>query len=554
MNLPAKRCAIYTRKSSEEGLDMSFNSLDAQRAACEAYILSQVHEGWTAIPTMYDDGGFSGGNMERPGLKRLLASISAGQVDTVVVYKVDRLTRSLADFAKIVETFDSKGVSFVSVTQQFNTTSSMGRLTLNVLLSFAQFEREVTGERIRDKVAASKKQGIWMGGKVPLGYDLGQRELIVNPAEAEQVREIFRQYLRLGSVLELAEHLRAAGVRSKQWTSRKGVASGGAVFSRGGLYYLLASPIYRGKIVHKGKVHDGLHEAIIDEETWAATRAMMKSREPNRKGNRTSDAQRFLQGLLFLPDGRRLSPTHTTKESRRYSYYFADGDTTSGAEPVRLPAVELEGAVLGALRSFLQNPLALSEHFQVLPIRDTQRLFASAQEKALRIAGVATSASRVLVRSLLHRVNVQNGELNIAIKRSGIGTELLYLPVAQSDEKPISLRVPFEIRRRGREVRLIITGNPAADNPPSSSLIRAVAMARDWADRIAAGEVFELNQLAREYGIERSYAQKVFRCVALSPRQVEAILRGQHDPGLTFVAATADIPLEWHLQSLGRSA
>ena len=248
-------CAIYTRKSSEEGLEQSFNSLQAQREACEAYVLSQKHEGWQVLPTLYDDGGFSGGNMERPGLKQLLADISSGRVSTVVVYKVDRLTRSLTDFARIVETFDARGVSFVSVTQQFNTTTSMGRLTLNVLLSFAQFEREVTGERIRDKVAASKKKGMWMGGNIPLGYDLKDRNLIINSQEAAQVRLIFREYVRLGSVFELYEWLKDKGIRSKVRTASTGRKLGGSVLSRGTLYHLLSNPLYIGKIAHKGKIY-----------------------------------------------------------------------------------------------------------------------------------------------------------------------------------------------------------------------------------------------------------------------------------------------------------
>ena len=245
------RCAVYTRKSSEEGLDQSFNSLHAQREACEAYVLSQKHEGWEVAPTEYDDGGFSGGNMDRPGLKKLLADIAARRVDTVVVYKVDRLTRSLADFAKIVEQFDGQGVSFVSVTQQFNTTSSMGRLTLNVLLSFAQFEREVTGERIRDKIAASKRKGMWMGGSVPLGYDLNNRTLTVNEAEAEQVRTIYETYLELGCVSRLRDRLEELGIRSKSRISGTGRASGNAVFSRGSLYEMLQNPLYLGEIRHK---------------------------------------------------------------------------------------------------------------------------------------------------------------------------------------------------------------------------------------------------------------------------------------------------------------
>jgi DNA invertase Pin-like site-specific DNA recombinase len=271
MNTGAKRtvrCAVYTRKSSEEGLEQSFNSLDAQREACEAYILSQRQEGWRVIETAYDDGGYSGGSMERPALKQLLADIDARKVDIVVVYKVDRLTRSLADFARIVQVFDSRNVSFVSVTQQFNTTSSMGRLTLNVLLSFAQFEREVTGERIRDKIAASKRKGMWMGGRVPLGYDLKDRKLIVNPAEAKQVQEIFRSYLEVGCVRKLRTHLEQRRALSKVRISPSGQKAGGGSHSRGALYKLLANRTYIGEISHKEKAYPGEHEAIIDRELW----------------------------------------------------------------------------------------------------------------------------------------------------------------------------------------------------------------------------------------------------------------------------------------------
>jgi DNA invertase Pin-like site-specific DNA recombinase len=260
------RCAIYTRKSSEEGLEQSFNSLDAQREACCAYVLSQKHEGWTALDDRYDDGGFSGGTMERPALQQLLSDILAGKVNTVVVYKVDRLTRSLNDFSKIIEVFDSHGVSFVSVTQAFNTTTSMGRLTLNVLLSFAQFEREVTGERIRDKVAASKKKGMWMGGAIPLGYDCVGHKLIVNPEDADTVIEIFRQYLCLGSVMKLKKHLEQEQILSKVRTSKDGNTSGGATYSRGALYHLLNNRVYIGEIVHRGQSYPGQHEAIVPQE------------------------------------------------------------------------------------------------------------------------------------------------------------------------------------------------------------------------------------------------------------------------------------------------
>jgi DNA invertase Pin-like site-specific DNA recombinase len=256
------RCAIYTRKSTEEGLEQEFNSLDAQREACAAYILSQRHEGWSALPGFYDDGGFSGGNMQRPGLVKLMADVATGKVDVIVVYKVDRLTRSLADFAKIVDVLDAAGASFVSVTQSFNTTTSMGRLTLNVLLSFAQFEREVTGERIRDKIAASKRKGMWMGGPVPLGYDVFDRKLIVNDVEAEQIRHIMERYLALGSVRSLADELATIGYRTKLRPLRNGTSLGGVPFSRGGLFHLLANCVYTGEVRHKGQTYAGAHDPI----------------------------------------------------------------------------------------------------------------------------------------------------------------------------------------------------------------------------------------------------------------------------------------------------
>ena len=283
------RCAIYTRKSSEEGLEQSFNSLHAQREACEAYVLSQVGEGWTALKETYDDGGFSGGSMERPGLAKLLADIAGGKIDVVVVYKVDRLTRALADFAKIVEAFDARGVSFVSVTQAFNTTTSMGRLTLNVLLSFAQFEREVTGERIRDKIAASKAKGMWMGGMIPLGYDLGDRKLVVNPAEAEIVRQVFNGYLRSASAKDLVAKLAAAGVRSKAWTTRDGKCLGGVIMRRGAIYHILQSRLYLGEIVHKGQAHPGQHEALVSQELFDAVAAKLTG-QATRKRERPARA------------------------------------------------------------------------------------------------------------------------------------------------------------------------------------------------------------------------------------------------------------------------
>jgi site-specific DNA recombinase len=317
------RCAIYTRKSSEEGLEQDFNSLDAQREACEAYILSQKHEGWAALPQMYDDGGISGGTMERPALQRLLADIKTGKIDNVVVYKVDRLTRSLGDFAKIVEVFDRHRVSFVSITQSFNTTTSMGRLTLNMLLSFAQFEREVTGERIRDKIAASKQKGMWMGGLPPLGYAVADRKLVIREDEAETVRHIYRRYADFGSVRALKQELDAAGILSKRRVDRLGRETGGGPLARGALYLMLQNRIYRGETVHKGASYPGEHEAIVDAELWQTVQALLAENRVERRTGRQAAEPSLLAGLLHDDAGERMTPTHANKKGTRYRYFRA---------------------------------------------------------------------------------------------------------------------------------------------------------------------------------------------------------------------------------------
>ncbi len=334
MSMPDKprrklRCAIYTRKSSDEGLEQDFNSLDAQREACEAYIISQKHEGWTCLPDQYDDGGISGGTLERPALQRLLADIEARKVDVVVVYKVDRLTRALADFAKIVEIFDAQSVSFVSVTQQFNTTSSMGRLTLNVLLSFAQFEREVTAERIRDKIAASKKKGMWMGGTVPLGYDARDRTLVINEPEAETVRTLFRLYLELGNVRLVTEEANRRGLRSKLRENLNSRMRGGLPFYRGHIYTILTNPVYIGRIPHKKETYPGLHPAIIDQETWTSVQRMMDGHRVDRRNGINAKHPSPLAGNLFDDKGTPFTPTHAVKNGKRYRYYVERDATQS---------------------------------------------------------------------------------------------------------------------------------------------------------------------------------------------------------------------------------
>ena len=355
MKLPTVYCAIYTRKSSEEGLEQGFNYLDAQREACAAFVLSQKALGWQVLPETYDDGGYSGGNVERPALQRLLANIAAKRIKVVVVYKVDRLTRSLADFAKMVELFAAQGVSFVSVTQQFNTTSSMGRSTLNVLLSFAQFEREVTGERIRDKIAASKRKGMWMGGVAPIGYVPNERTLAIDEAQAPRVREIYRLYLELRCVRSLQVELVQRGWVTPERITRRADAGGGRPFSRGHLYRILGNPIYIGQIVHKDEVYAGNHPAVIEPALWQEVQARLAA---NRQGHRVranAASPSPLAGLVFDDRGARLTPSHAQKGSRRYRYYVGPGQPDAVKPALRIPAQELEDAVARALIGLLKD-------------------------------------------------------------------------------------------------------------------------------------------------------------------------------------------------------
>ena len=349
MTTPKLRCAVYTRKSTDEGLDKEFNTLDAQREACEAYVASQRSEGWVLLHDHYDDGGFSGGTLERPALKRLLADIEEGRVDVVVVYKIDRLSRSLMDFAKLVEVFDRGGVTFVSVTQSFNTTTSMGRLTLNILLSFAQFEREVIGERIRDKFAASRKRGMWMGGNVPLGYRVENRKLLVHEPDAEIVRMIFRRFIETGSATVLAKAIRQEGLTKKS----------GKPIDKGFLYKLLNSRTYIGEVMHKGDVYPGEHQAIIDRATWEKVHRILVESPRKRAARTRASTPALLKGLIFGPTGCAMTPTHTRRGDKLYRYYVSQAVLKHGRDacPVgRLSAAEVEGAVVAQVRGLLREP------------------------------------------------------------------------------------------------------------------------------------------------------------------------------------------------------
>jgi len=434
-NSPVRRCAVYTRKSSEEGLEQNFNSLHAQREACEAFIKSQQNEGWRVIKTAYDDGGLSGATMERPALQRLLSDIREGHIDVVVVYKVDRLTRSLADFAKMVESFDAHGVSFVAVTQHFNTTTSMGRLTLNVLLSFAQFEREVTGERIRDKIAASKRKGIWMGGIAPLGYDVRERRLVVNHTEAETLRDIFRRYLELGSVRLLKAELDRRGIRSKVRVAQNGSRSGGQLFSRGALYELLANPVYVGEIRHKGVSHPGQHQAIVERAEWERTQRQLREHAVRRHTSTTKVVPSPLTGKLFDQAGERLTPSHALKGGRRYRYYVSRSlmkGTAGQAKGWRLPAAEIERSVTEVLGMILEDPSAIAataEEADVAPSRFPALLEAARASRQL-LASEADAAA--MLAALVERVELREDGMRLSFR--------VAIPIAGGDDSAVCER------------------------------------------------------------------------------------------------------------------
>ena len=417
----AFRCAIYTRKSSEEGLEQDFNSLHAQRESCDAYIKSQRHEGWVPLPALYDDGGYSGGSTERPALKRLLADIQSHLIDVVVVYKVDRLTRSLADFAKIVEIFDAAGVSFVSVTQQFNTTTSMGRLTLNVLLSFAQFEREVTGERIRDKIAASKQKGMWMGGWVPIGYDRKDRTLTINETEALTVRTIFDLFLKLKNVQRVQTELMRLNLTTKPYATPRGRAIGGLSFARGHIYKILSNPLYMGEIEHRGVRYPGQHPPLIDAATWDAVQAQLATNHHENRARTNAKSKSLLAGLIYDDAGNRLVSSHATKNGKRYRYYVTPEATGRSAAAARVPKLRLPATMIDELlrvklQSFLTDKVQISNLLRETRCRPAE--IGSGLGIASELADSLTSSSPMAqgVADLLARVTVSRTNLKISIK------------------------------------------------------------------------------------------------------------------------------------------
>jgi DNA invertase Pin-like site-specific DNA recombinase len=520
------RCAIYTRKSSEHGLEQDFNSLHAQRESAEAYIKSQAHEGWRLIRTAYDDGGLSGGTTERPALQCLLADIAANLID---VDKVDRLTRSLTDFAKLVEIFESRGVSFVSVTQQFNTTTSMGRLTLNVLLSFAQFEREVAGERIRDKFAASRRKGMWMGGNIPLGYDVAGRRLVVNAAEAKTVKLIFERYLDLGCVRALQAELDRLGIRSKRRVAETGRSIGGGPFGRGALYYLLRNRVYRGEAVHKGVAHPGEHDAIIAEDLWETVQTKLSAHaSKQRKGRAESGA--LLMGLLFDDRGNRMSPSHTTRKGGRYRYYVSQallqGRKKEAGSIARIGAQELERIVVEAIRRTFAD-------------RHADR---TAIPNGTSAGDVYDQSARDMVSRQVERIVVHAMEVEVVLQTRDAASPSL----GADGEASRILRVPMPGRRLRDRKDIIIPGD--ARTPPrrlDRSLVLAVARGRTWAAALRQGKYADTAEIAGKCELSEAYVRRILRLAFLAPDIVESIAEGRQPRGLTLHRLLGPVPFAW---------
>ncbi|MBF0370487.1 MAG: recombinase family protein [Magnetococcales bacterium] len=427
---PKVRCAIYTRKSTDEGLDMEFNTLDAQREACENYIASQKAEGWTPVPDRYDDGGFSGGSLERPALKRLLTDIETDRIDCVVVYKIDRLTRSLMDFSKLVEIFERGKVTFVSVTQHFNTTSSMGRLTLNILLSFSQFERELAAERIRDKFAASRKRGIWMGGHPPLGYDVQDRKLVINDAEADLVRHIFKRYIQIGSTTTLTQELAEAGHQSKSWVTTSGKSRGGKPFNKGTLLKILNNRVYIGEAVHKEVSYPGEHKAIINKTDWDRVHSILEINAPRRANRTRAQTAAPLKGILRCGScGRAMKPSHTRKGGRLYRYYTCQNALKNGHDACPLKTVaarEIEGIVLGQLQTLTRTPEMVAKTWKAAKIDEdwvTEREIIEALQSLEPVwEALFPGEQHRLVQLLVDRVTVNMNEIEVRLRGEGLET------------------------------------------------------------------------------------------------------------------------------------
>jgi site-specific DNA recombinase len=525
-------CAVYTRKSSDDGLEQEFNSLQAQREAAAAYIKSQQHEGWRLLAANYDDGGYSGANLERPALKRLMADIRAGKVQTVVVYKVDRLTRSLSDFARLIELFEARQVSFVSVTQQFNTTTSMGRLMLNVLLSFAQFEREVIGERIRDKIAASKRKGMWMGGTPPIGYRLKQQKLWVDHKQAQVVRHIFRRYTALKSVAKLCRELEAQGYRTKPFTSVAGRSYGRKAFTRGHLYRILQNRVYLGEVSHKDANHPGVHAAIVGRVLWGQVHKVMASNRRAASTGMRCESNSLFQGLVFDDAGNRMSPAHANKAGRRYRYYVSQAllqqrKESAGSLP-RLAAYDFE---------------------KLVSDRIGEVLGADARMKAaLSKLGWNNAPDRQrLLRIIVKRIEVAQGVIRVQLDpAAALADQAVGL-----QPEPKTIEISLDAVNGARRVEIVTekhSNNISRRLNPA--LISAVAQGHLWRNCLLEGEAGSVVEIARQAGVSPRYVIRMMRLGFLAPDIIEAILEGRQTAAVTLEAFRKPIPLDWSEQRL----
>lgn len=535
------RCAIYTRKSSEEGLDQDFNSLDAQREACAAFVVSQKAEGWVLVPTRYDDGGISGGTLERPGLLRLLADIGAGLVDQIVVYKIDRLTRSLADFAKIVDRLEAAGASFVSVTQSFNTATSMGRLTLNMLLSFAQFEREVTAERIRDKIAASKRKGLWMGGTVPFGYRADGRSLAIDEAEAPVIRHIYALYLEFGSVREVAERATELGYRTRLRTFTTGRSSGGTPFTRGHVWHILANPLYAGRIRHHDKVHDGQHPAIFAPELWKQVQDRLTGDATRDRGKSNASVISPLAGKLFDETGDRLTPSHTQKNGKRLRYYISRRLVTdrrrNHADAWRLPAREIETGIAAVLRRYLMKPAVVTELINEVKASEICGLQARLQHIAL---DCDPDRGAELWAPLLRRADLGQGRILLRVNRKLLA-ERLGIKTERISLQGRLIAAPFKMQRRGVETKIILgTATPRTD----PVLVKNMLTARRWYEAIRKGAAFSV--VAEREKTTTSRIQQMIGLAFLAPEILDRIAAGTQPIAFTSEwFKIRQLPTDW---------
>jgi len=541
------RCAIYTRKSTEEGLEQEFNSLDAQAEACAAYITSQRHEGWIPVDKQYDDGGYSGGSMERPGLKRLMADVEAGKVDVIVVYKVDRLTRALSDFAKIVDVLDGAGASFVSVTQSFNTTTSMGRLTLNVLLSFAQFEREVTGERIRDKIAASKKKGMWMGGPLPLGYDVKDRKLLINKNEAKTVRHIFERYCALKSIGALAGELHRDGIRSKSRIYRDGRKAGNQVFGKGALAHLLQNRIFIGQITHKDQSYAGEHKPIIERKLWDTVQALIHANRNNHRLQSQADQPSPFAGMLSDGMGRAMTPTHAKRGNRRYHYYVTRPQNTDGTSPPdawRIPASEIERPVRSRIVAWLRDEAGIVAQCGDLVRKvPSQNLIDDCAALAVRFETATPSRLRDILLGIDLHIKLNEDGVTLNFDASKLA-QYLYPKLSISETVAnITIPIAMTLAKRGQELRLIFASSePVQTKRIDAKLIGLIAKAESAYLTLSSSESVPSNQ--------RPHLARLARLKFLAPDIVTAILEGRQPAMLSarkMLRATG-VPHCWKAQ------